>query len=62
MKPYFNLFNYRNIINIMKFNNQLRKKEKLLLGRWNSKNKDKYMDWGNYDNCFTSQFRKPNKN
>ena len=62
MRHYFNLFNYKNIINIIKFNNKLKKKEKVLLGRWNSQNKDKYMDWGNYDNSFTSQFKMPNKN
>ena len=26
--------------------------EKKLLGRWNYKNTEKYMDWANADNCY----------
>ena len=31
--------------------------EKKLLGRWNYKNTEKYMDWANADNCY-QQFTK----
>ena len=60
MKPFFNLFKYRNF----KINNLF--KQEILLGRWNYKNKEKYMIWGNYDNCFVNPYLKktkePNKN
>jgi hypothetical protein len=56
MKHYYNKFNYKLIIQKLFKNNNIN------LGRWNSKNKKQYMIWGNYDNCFTNQFKKQNKN
>lgn len=29
-------------------------KNNLNLGRWNSKNKEIYMVWANYDNCYNN--------
>lgn len=60
MRLYFNFTKYKNI-----FNQKIKilfKNETVLLGRWNHKNKTKYMEWANYDNCFLNQFNKGNKN
>ena len=37
-----------------RFKNLFVNKNTINLGRWNYKNNDKYMEWANYDNCFTS--------
>ncbi len=59
MKHYYKMFNYNFIIQKIFKNHNI---NKINLGRWNSKNKNQYMIWGNYDNCFTNQFKKQNKN
>lgn len=30
------------------------REERILLGRWNNKNRDKYFEWGSMDNCYNS--------
>ena len=30
------------------------KTETILLGRWNRKDPNKYIDWGNSDNCYNN--------
>lgn len=42
-----------NLNTIMTFNF---KNNKLLLGRWNKIDKDKYLNWANSDNCCCSSF------
>lgn len=37
-----------------RFKNLFINNNKIYLGRWNYKNNEKYMEWANYDNCFTS--------
>lgn len=37
---------------IIKFLNNLGKDKNIMLGRWNSKNSTKYMEWANIDNCY----------
>ena len=29
-------------------------KNEIYLGRWNYRNTEKYMEWANYDNCYTN--------